>query len=213
MRYMLMTQKQIYQKTDVLFSQNQTKYFDGGGQTYYDDVEVKGNIKEINKLKVTTTQEIPGNGSNTRSVSYPLSDFLSTNGADHRVFRNDNGEGYCAHEHMKYRIVSCKNLDKNLEKIIYGAKINNKGWGITRHYKEKVKLGKWIEGVYCITYPKANFQNYFVDDYPWKMIKPCLINNTTRNLKKKKILKQFKITPKDKLWYNPEIDWILYGWR
>ena len=125
----------------------------------------------------------------------------------------DNGEGYCAHEHMKYRIVSCKNLDKNLEKIIYGAKINNKGWGITKHYKEKVKLGKWIEGIYCITYPKANFQNYFVDDYPWKMIKPCLINNATRNLKKNKILKQFKITPKDKLWYNPEIDWILYGWK
>lgn len=105
MRYMLMTQKQIYQKTDVLFSQNQNRYFDGGGQTYYDDVEVKGNIKEINKLKVTTTQGIPDNGSNTRSVSYPLSDFLSANGADHRVFRNDNGAGYCS-LYVKIEILS-----------------------------------------------------------------------------------------------------------
>ena len=105
MRYMLMTQKQIYQKTDVLFSQNQNKYFDGGGQTYYDDVEVKGNIKEINKLKVTTTQEIPGNGSNTRSVSYPLNDFLSINGVNHQVFRNDNGEGYCS-LYVKIEILS-----------------------------------------------------------------------------------------------------------
>jgi len=105
MRYMLMTQKQIYQKADVLFSQNQNKYFDGGGQTYYDDVEVKGNIKEINKLKVTTTQEIPSNGNNTRSVSYPLNDFLSINGVNHQVFRNDNGEGYCS-LYVKIEILS-----------------------------------------------------------------------------------------------------------
>ena len=105
MRYMLMTQKQIYQKTDVLFSQNQHRYFDGGGQTYYDDAEVKGNIKEINKLKVTTTQEVPNNGGSTRSVSYPLSDFLSINGVNHQVFRNDNGEGYCS-LYVKIEILS-----------------------------------------------------------------------------------------------------------
>ncbi len=121
MRYMLMTQKQIYQKTDVLFSQNQTRYFDGGGQTYYDDVEVKGNIKEINKLKVTTTQEIPGNGSNTRSVSYPLSDFLSTNGADHRVFRNDNGEGYCS-LYVKIEILSDAKIKIRRKCYVYNGR-------------------------------------------------------------------------------------------
>ena len=96
MWYMLAgVQKQIYQKADVLFSENASKYFDGGGQVYTDQVSTKGNIKEISKLKITTVQEIPGNGSNTRSVSYPLANFLGSAGAAHKAYRNDNGEEYC----------------------------------------------------------------------------------------------------------------------
>ena len=96
MWYMLLgAQKQIYQKADVLFFETASRYFDGGGQVYTDQVSTKGNIKEISKLKITTVQEIPGNGSNTRSVAYPLSDFLDSNGAAHKAYRNDNGEEYC----------------------------------------------------------------------------------------------------------------------
>ena len=125
MWYMLLgVQKRIYQKADVLFSQNQNKYFDGGGQTYYDDAEVKGNIKEINKLKLTTTQEVPNNGSSTRSVSYPLSDFLSTNGADHRVFRSDNGEGYCS-LYVKIEILSDKKIRIRRKCYVYNGRHMN----------------------------------------------------------------------------------------
>ena len=96
MWYMLLgAQKQIYQKADVLFSETASRYFDGGGQVYTDQVSTKGNIKEISKLKITTVQEIPGNGTNTRQVAYPLGDFLSSNGAAHKAYRNDNGEEYC----------------------------------------------------------------------------------------------------------------------
>ena len=106
MWYMLIgTQKRIYQKADILFSETASRYFDGGGQVYTDQISVKGDIKEISKLKITTVQEIPGNGSNTRSVSYPLNDFLSINGVNHQVFRNDNGEGYCS-LYVKIEILS-----------------------------------------------------------------------------------------------------------
>ena len=40
-----------------------------------------------------------------------------------------------------------------------------------------------------------------------------MIDNTKRNIRKKKILKQFKITPKDELWYNPEAKYPFYGWK
>ena len=81
MWYMLLgAQKQIYQKADVLFSETASRYFDGGGQVYTDQIAVKGDIREIARLKVTTVQEIPGNG---------------TNGAAHKAYRNDNGEEYC----------------------------------------------------------------------------------------------------------------------
>lgn len=96
MWYMLLgTQKRIYQKADVLFSETATRYFDGRNQVYTDQINVKGNIREIAKLKITTVQEIPGPGSNTRSVAYPLSDFLGSNGAAHKTYRNDNGQEYC----------------------------------------------------------------------------------------------------------------------
>ena len=106
MWYMLLgTQKQIYQKADVLFSETASRYFDGGGQVYTDQVSTKGNIKEISKLKITTVQEIPGNGSNTRSVAYPLGDFLGSSGAAHKAYRNDNGEEYCT-LYVKIEIVN-----------------------------------------------------------------------------------------------------------
>jgi len=96
MWYMLLgTQKRIYQKADVLFFETASRYFDGGGQVYTDQVSTKGNIKEISKLKITTVQEIPGNGTNTRQVAYPLGDFLGAIGAAHKAYRNDNGEEYC----------------------------------------------------------------------------------------------------------------------
>ena len=119
----------------------------------------------------------------------------------------------CFHTYMKFRIISCKNLDKNLDKIIYGSMINNAGWGISKNYREKVKLGKWIEGVYCVTFPEINHNSFRVPGYPWKWVNECYFDNTTRHLRKKHILKQFRITSKDKLWYNPDIDWVSYGWK
>lgn len=117
------------------------------------------------------------------------------------------------HEHMKFRIVSCKNLDKNLKKIIYGVLFVNEPWGIIRSYKEKVKLGKWMEGVYSINYPmRSNYPNN-ADYYPWKWAGIIDFDNTKRNLRKKKLLKLFKITPNDKDWYYPGTIGTFYGWK
>ena len=116
------------------------------------------------------------------------------------------------HEHMKFRIVSCKNLNKNLEKIIYGVLFSNEPYGISRYYKEKVKLGKWIEGVYSIKYPKRLLNPLSSDYFPWKWAGMKIMDNTKRNIRKTRVLKQFKITPKDKLWYNPETTYPFYGW-
>lgn len=116
------------------------------------------------------------------------------------------------HEHMKFRIVSCKNLNKNLEKIIYGVLFSNEPYGISRYYKEKVKLGKWIEGVYSIRYPKRLLNPLSSDYFPWKWAGMKIMDNTKRNIRKTRVLKQFKITPKDKLWYNPETTYPFYGW-
>ena len=117
------------------------------------------------------------------------------------------------HEHMKFRIVSCKNLNKNLEKIIYGVLFSNEPYGISRYYKEKVKLGKWIEGVYSIKYPKRLLNPLSSDYFPWKWAGMKIMDNTKRNIRKTRILKQFKITPRDKLWYNPETTYPFYGWN
>ena len=117
------------------------------------------------------------------------------------------------HEHMKFRIVSCKNLDKNLRKIIYGVLFVNEPWGIIRTYKEKVKLGKWMEGVYSINYPIRSNYPINADYYPWKWAGINDFDNTKRNLRKKKLLKLFKITPKDKEWYFPDTVGTYYGWK
>ena len=116
------------------------------------------------------------------------------------------------HEHMKFRIVSCKNFDKNLGKIIYGVLFSNEPYGISRNYKEKVELGKWIEGVYSIKYPKRLLNPLSSDYFPWKWAGMKIMDNTKRNIRKTRVLKQFKITPKDKLWYNPETTYPFYGW-
>ena len=118
-----------------------------------------------------------------------------------------------SHEHVKFRILSCENLDKNFDKIIYGVWLINTPYGISKHYKEKVELGKWIEGVYGIGYPEKTLSPLDDDSYTWKWTGLEVIDNTKRNIRKKKILKQFKITPKDELWYNPEAQYPFYGWK
>ena len=117
------------------------------------------------------------------------------------------------HEHMKFRIVSCKNLDRNLRKIIYGVLFSNEPHGISRNYKEKIELGKWIEGVYSINYPVRSLNPLGGDYFPWKWAGMKTMDNTKRNIRKKRILKQFKITPKNKLWYDPEVTYPFYGWN
>ena len=117
------------------------------------------------------------------------------------------------HEHMKFRIRTCKNLDKNLRRIIYGVLFVNEPWGITRNYKEKVELGKWIEGVYSINYPIRSTYPINAEYYPWKWAGINDFDNTKRTLRKKKILKPFKITPKDKIWYYPGESGTFYGWK
>ena len=89
----------------------------------------------------------------------------------------------------------------------------NEPWGIIRFYNEKVKLGKWIEGVYSINYPmRSNYPNN-TDYYPWKWAGINDFDNTKRNLRKKKLLKLFKITPNDKDWYYPGTTGTFYGWK
>ena len=96
------------------------------------------------------------------------------------------------HEHMKFRIVSCKNLDKN--------------------QKKKIELGKWMEGIYSIKYPIRSTYPLNGNLFPWKWGGMEIIDNTKKNIRKKRILKQFKITPANKLWYNPEETLPFYGW-
>ena len=50
------------------------------------------------------------------------------------------------------------------------------------------------------------------DYFPWKWAGMEFIDNTKRNIKKKRLLKQFKITPANKLWYDPEETLPFYGW-
>ena len=116
------------------------------------------------------------------------------------------------HEHMKFRIVSCKNLDKNQKKLIYGALFANEPYRISRNCKEKIELGKWMEGIYSIKYPIRSTYPLNGDLFPWKWAGMEIIDNTKKNIRKKRILKQFKITPANKLWYNPEETLPFYGW-
>lgn len=116
------------------------------------------------------------------------------------------------HEHMKFRIVSCKNFDKNQRKLIYGALFANEPYRISRNCKEKIELGKWMEGIYSIKYPIRSTYPLYGDFFPWKWAGMEIIDNTKKNIRKKRILKQFKITPANKLWYNPEEPFPLYGW-
>lgn len=121
--------------------------------------------------------------------------------------------GQAFHDHVKFKIVSCKNLKKNLRKLIYGATISIEPYRISRNYKEKIKLGKWIEGVYCIYYP-LKYTDGTTDIFnAWAGVRCDSLDLTKRNIKKKRILKQFKITPKNKLWYEPEEDYVFYGWE
>ena len=122
-------------------------------------------------------------------------------------------EGVMAHTYMKFRIVSCKNFKKNFDKIIYGSQMLDSAWGIAKNYKDFVKIGKWIEGVYAVNYPEILHNELNFEDYPWKWAKLSYIDNSRRNIRKKKILKQFKITKKDKLWYDPKDTYVFYGWK
>lgn len=117
------------------------------------------------------------------------------------------------HTPVNYRIVSCKNLDKNFNHIIYGCYIDNVGFGFIRHYKEKIVLGKWMSGVYDILYPKRTDNRSFYDIMKWRYAGDNIIGHLRRNIKKKKILQQFRITPKDKLWVDPDFESAYYGWK
>ena len=75
-----------------------------------------------------------------------------------------------------------------------------------------MKLGKWIEGIYGIEYPIRSLNPLSGDYFPWKWAGMEFIDNTKRNIKKKRLLKQFKITPANKLWYDPEETLPFYGW-
>lgn len=95
MRHMLMAMNTpIYQRGDLLFSENANRYFDGGGQTYINDIKVKGDISWIQKIKVETYAIVPDNPGRTQYDIFDVKSIMDS-WAAHLVRRSDNNEGYC----------------------------------------------------------------------------------------------------------------------
>lgn len=95
MTYMLMaTNTPIYQSGDLFFKESVNRYFDGGGQTYINDIPVKGNISDIKSIKVKTYAVVPDNPGRWQEDIFDMK-TLTSGFANHLVRRSDNNEGYC----------------------------------------------------------------------------------------------------------------------
>ena len=116
------------------------------------------------------------------------------------------------HTYMKFRIVSCKNLDKNLNKIIYGCYTGDRSNGLAKYHEKKVKLGEWCEGVYRVNYPLGLRTPDTYSPYAWKCVEVDDLNLPKGVAKKTKKMKIVRVNENTKNFIAPPNEtWL--GWE
>ena len=116
------------------------------------------------------------------------------------------------HTYMKFRIVSCKNLDKNLYKIIYGSYTGTRSYGLAKYREKKVKLGEWCEGVYRVNYPLGMRTPDTYSPYAWKCVEVDDLNLPKGVAKKTKKMKIVRVNENTKNFVAPPNEYWL-GWE
>ena len=116
------------------------------------------------------------------------------------------------HTYMKFRIVSCKNLDKNLYKIIYGSLTGDWSHGLAKYREKKVKLGEWCEGVYQVNYPLGMITPHDLEFYPWRCVWRDDLDLAKGIAKKTKKMRVVRVTENTKNFFAPPNEtWL--GWE
>ena len=116
------------------------------------------------------------------------------------------------HTYMKFRIVSCKNLDKNLYKIIYGSHVGDWSYGLAKYREKKVKLGEWCEGVYQVNYPLGMITPHDLEFYPWRCVWRDDLDLAKGVAKKTKKMRVVRVTENTKNFFAPPNEtWL--GWE
>lgn len=116
------------------------------------------------------------------------------------------------HTYMKFRIVSCKNLDKNLYKIIYGCATGDWSHGLVKYREKKVKLGEWCEGVYQVNYPLGMRTSHDFEQYPWRCVWIDDLDLAKGIAKKTKKMRVVRVTENTKNFFAPPNEYCL-GWE
>ena len=116
------------------------------------------------------------------------------------------------HTYMKFRIVSCKNLDKNLYKIIYGCATGDWSHGLVKYREKKVKLGEWCEGVYQVNYPLGMRTPHDFEQYPWRCVWIDDLDLAKGIAKKTKKMRVVRVTENTKNFFAPPNEYCL-GWE
>lgn len=116
------------------------------------------------------------------------------------------------HTYMKFRIVSCKNLDKNLYKIIYGCATGDWSHGLAKYREKKVKLGEWCEGVYQVNYPLGMITPHDLEQYPWRCVWIDDLDLAKGVAKKTKKMRVVRVTENTKNFFAPPNEYCL-GWE
>ena len=116
------------------------------------------------------------------------------------------------HTYMKFRIVSCKNLDKNLYKIIYGSFTGDWSHGLAKYREKKVKLGEWCEGVYQVNYPLGMITPHDLEPLPWRCVWFDDLDLAKGIAKKTKKMRVVRVTENTKNFFAPPNEtWL--GWE
>ena len=116
------------------------------------------------------------------------------------------------HTYMKFRIVSCKNLDKNLYKIIYGSHVGDWSYGLAKYREKKVKLGEWCEGVYQVNYPLGMITPHDLEPLPWRCVWFDDLDLAKGIAKKTKKMRVVRVTENTKNFFAPPNEtWL--GWE
>ena len=116
------------------------------------------------------------------------------------------------HTYMKFRIVSCKNLDKNLYKIIYGSHVGDWSYGLAKYREKKVKLGEWCEGVYQVNYPLGMITPHDLEPLPWRCVWFDDLDLAKGVAKKTKKMRVVRVTENTKNFFAPPNEtWL--GWE
>ena len=116
------------------------------------------------------------------------------------------------HTYIKFKIVSCKNLDKNLYKTIYGSYIGTWSYGLAKYREKKVKLGEWCEGVYQVNYPLGMITPHDFEFFPWRCVWMDGLDLAKGVAKKTKKMRIVRVTEKTKNFVAPPNEtWL--GWE